>query len=867
MFTFAAMATAAEVKYDDLTDTASIEHVEAVQVLTGLGVIQGFEDKTFKPAESVTRVQMAKMVGFIMNDGDDINDLYKAACPFADSKSNWGAGYIAYCATQGIVNGRNATTFDPNATVTGAEAAKMLLCAMGYDATIEGFVGADWSVNVLNVAKKAGLLKELSAGKMGAALNREDAAQMIFNALKAEEVEYDTKGTTVSINGATIATGASKATTVETNHKTFAGDEVKAPLLWGEDHFIDGEDSAKQLKLKKVTDDPFGIVSNAWYYGKDSDNKDVEISKDLKLAKTFVGSMTAADLYALTGKIDKDTDDIIIKVDGADPKNANYKLGKVTIDGVARDAKAADWADGTVLNETTSTQRNNNKFKADEIEVYVNDKAVGEGRTIQIIGKSYFLGTVTKYYAAKTTAEHDYILIDGKEFKTTAFSKADEEDETKVVYTFADGEVQSAKKAEIVKSGEVTKIDEDSDENTVFTADGKTYTCKGKNADVKIDAEYDLYLDPNGKVLGVEETKSGSSNYFMVMKKAYVENSGLDAADTVYSVRLLGTDGKTIDLNVAKLDGVKTTETGFDWDALTAVENEKFKIDEDTEISACKVGTIVTYTLNNKGEAELTTTSADFASASKEINIKSYENLTNIANELTAMKANSDTKFVLISLDSKGNLVYTPVSGIAAMKAVTGNYNFYNNVTVEVKSSGSKTIDVAGVAFIFVDARNVTSTKTVFTTLGVSKVKTVSLTGKTPFSYYEVNAIEGSEIKTLKVKAAAYDTVDDAKFTLASSYSVDEDGFVDKITVANANFKDSVDSEELGYKGGVLTIGTNEFTQDNVKVFLYDAEADEFTSQNVSKDMKDDIVKGLFFYYNTTSDTTKTVVAIFGEAE
>lgn len=867
VFTFAAMATAAEVKYADLTDTASIEHVEAVQVLTGLGVIQGFEDKTFKPAESVTRVQMAKMVGFIMNDGDDINDLYKAACPFADSKSNWGAGYIAYCATQGIVNGRNATTFDPNATVTGAEAAKMLLCAMGYDATIEGFVGADWSVNVLNVAKKAGLLKELSQGKMGAALNREDAAQMIFNALKAEEVEYETKGTTVEINGATIATGASKATTVETVHKQFHQDvAVKTPLLWGEDHFIDESDTAKQLQKASNPGDDFGVTSSVWYYGKDDDGK-IEIAKTLTLAKTFTGVVTAQDIYALTGKIDVDADKLTIKVDGVNG----------TVEGTATFAEWTDpkTAGKSAINDYTATQRAKNKILADEIAVYVDDND-NDGRDIQIIGKNYYIGSIYEHKSAKTVSDKEYVKIAteyggiDEKYETTAFTDADAEDETEVILTYSvkEGKIESVKKVDAVKSGAVKKIAKDSDDNIVITADGKTYTFTkaftDTNPTIDIDAEYDLFLDPNGKVIWAEETKSGSSDYFMVMKKAASKSETLDDNSESYKVRLLGTDGKTIDLSVAQIDGKDVNATNFA--ALTAALDP----DEDQDIAACTTGAIVTYTLNNKGEAKLVKTSADFETDNKTI-AADYDDMTGIATMLTTKKATSRTTFVLISLDKNDNYVYTPVSGISAMKAALGNYNYYKNVTVNDEPSKGAAFNAA-VSFIFVDSRNVTSTKTVFTTLGQSSEK-VEKDGNNTYTYREVIAIEGSEIKTLKVLAdtgnKAYSKITKT-FVVASSYTVNDDGFVSAINLAATGYDQTVKAGDLTafeYKNGVLTINDLTSAQDEVKVYLYDTDAEEFNARNARTVKLADIdgAVDLTYVYNTNGSGTKTVTAVFAQ--
>ena len=101
----------------------------------------------------------------------------------------WAKSYVAYCNQIGIVAGRNATTFDPYGKVTGVETAKMLLCMIGFDAKAQGYVGTNWQVNVMRDAEKLGLLNGFAADyKIEKAITREEAAQMMLNALKAPMV-------------------------------------------------------------------------------------------------------------------------------------------------------------------------------------------------------------------------------------------------------------------------------------------------------------------------------------------------------------------------------------------------------------------------------------------------------------------------------------------------------------------------------------------------------------------------------------------------------------------------------------------------------------------------------------------------------
>ena len=194
------MAFAADTKTSaDFKDASSINYTEAVDVMVATGIINGYPDGTFGPAKTVKRSEMAKMIAVMKNGGEDVGDTFKDSCTFADSKSHWAAGYIAYCASEHIIDGRSADVFDPEAEVTGTEVAKMALTSLGYDSKIQGYTGEDWAANVLKDAKKIELFDGLASDFVpGDPCTREAAAQILFNTLKGTEVEYE-NGTSVSV--------------------------------------------------------------------------------------------------------------------------------------------------------------------------------------------------------------------------------------------------------------------------------------------------------------------------------------------------------------------------------------------------------------------------------------------------------------------------------------------------------------------------------------------------------------------------------------------------------------------------------------------------------------------------------------------
>ena len=159
-------------------------------MLTTLGVINGKEDGSyFDPTGNVTRAEMAKMIATVLNQGADVDGLYVGMnTGLTDVKGHWAESYINYCYSLGIIAGRGNGKFDPAATVTGNEAAKMLLVAAGYDPAIEGLTGTDWEINTNALASKLGIFRNFK-GSVAEPLSRDNAALLIYNALDVEMIE------------------------------------------------------------------------------------------------------------------------------------------------------------------------------------------------------------------------------------------------------------------------------------------------------------------------------------------------------------------------------------------------------------------------------------------------------------------------------------------------------------------------------------------------------------------------------------------------------------------------------------------------------------------------------------------------------
>ena len=189
----------------DFDDDGDITYQEAVTVIAGMGIVDGYSDGTFGPDEALTRGAAAKIICNLILGPTTADALSASSAPFVDvPTTNTFAGYITYCSQQGIISGYADGTFRPTDTLSGNAFMKMLLGALGYDSDKEGYTGANWTVNVIKQA--VGI--ELNDGNddfVGSqAVTRQEACLYAFNTLKATMVEYN-NNSTVTVGDITIS--------------------------------------------------------------------------------------------------------------------------------------------------------------------------------------------------------------------------------------------------------------------------------------------------------------------------------------------------------------------------------------------------------------------------------------------------------------------------------------------------------------------------------------------------------------------------------------------------------------------------------------------------------------------------------------
>ena len=477
-------------------DSNSITYKEAVDVIYALGIMGGYGDGSFRPAGLLTRGAAAKIICSMALTPSIANNMSNnAASKFKDVPAGHTfAGFIAWCVQEGIVSGYSDNTFHPADPLTCQAFLKMLLCALGYDQTIEHYTGSGWSNNVTTRALQIGLNEGLSTTLNGSAqVNRQDACLFAFNALKADLVEYSG---TQNRRSEKTSSASSKATSIK--------NEGSAPytVQFAEEVF-------PALKQTANTTDAFGCPATKWtlnnvdvgtylasvekvYY-----NNDVTVGT----VYTDLGLTSSANLTFYVNGVPSATGKQITR-------NSTDKLSSLLDDG-----KKQDLGNGVEI------------------------RAFRNGSEVVLSAVVYYPGTVASVQSA-TTSRNRRITINGVGDSTdtrspanlsgnNTFDTEDFEAGDIVAYTFSNMSgnvgVQNVYALGAVRgnlsrlrSGSSLEIDAEEiayDMNAVFGS------AAGSESDLKVGTTYTVYvLTLGGKdmVMWVENVKTSADSYAWV---------------------------------------------------------------------------------------------------------------------------------------------------------------------------------------------------------------------------------------------------------------------------------------------------------------------------------------------------------------
>ena len=764
------MVVGTSASYPDVT---SKNNEEAIAVMQLLKVMTGDDKGNFNPAKAVTRNEMAVIMCKLL----DLNTKdYAGSCPFTDVPA-WAEPYVAACYANKIVSGTSATTYGGDQTVTTAQAALMVLKALGYFQYAADF-GDDWMVSTVKQASKIDLFDGLTSNA-NAALTRNDVAQMALNALEADVVDTDGNGgTTIKGEGFEITTGSAKYAKVE-NTKFDYRKDVKA-----------SEDKVQQLveKLfdkdvtKESENDKLGRPATKWTY-KDTKTKDISVAD--KADAVYAG---------------KDFDKDVIKDLTDDDKTI-----------------VASYYNGAKIDDTTAREYYTKLYKTKGItvELYDDDDKITvvilEAYAAQIKDiKTDDDDKVTKvdvevFEASYGIKDSSFVLTIDADDDEDAYDviKGYKEDDVFALYLKPAWDAKDANMDKVVLAaedveaveGKVTAKSADKTYNGWIKIDGTKYDFANEYSQVAISVKDEgTYYIHNGYVLHSDKdaNKSDDEYLFVVRKGSDKDTFG---AFTYYA-EVVFTDGtsKTVELDITetKFEALKQGAYSFTYDkdddnyelTAKATTGEKANIEKGktavgkSNTANGKTVYVAIDTKDNKGEK--------FDSAKVYTGYKSVADLKNGTMYVVAESGKAaKVVFVLDAEDSvsNDNLIYVAGSSVSKLTsdADLGNYYTYNAIVdgkiVEIMAAEAQGDKLNGLY----DSATINSDG-VYTKLNPA-------TGSGDDYDTAENADFGkAKDEVIKIGGKAYAYTDDAVL-----YVVDTDG---KITTGSINRNYTADTDE-----------------------------------------------------------------------
>ena len=630
MFCFSATAFAA-----DFTDTADTSKVaqDAINKVAALGIVEGYEDGSFKPAANITRAEFAKMADIAAGLEDAAKDLEGAASSYKDVKTNvWYTGWINLASAQGYVKGYENGTYGPNNNITYAEVTTVLMRLLGYNDNLTG----PWPINYINQATKLDVLDDVEGFSANVPATRANVAIMLAETLDQDMVVWDKdtdEWTDPKKDGQkTLLQDSFKGTTVKGIVDVAVSDLEEMELTIAVDAEGTDDDQAG------LDADAKTAVAGAEWYNLDGRQATVIFNKDKEVKYIQVEDeiIEVAEAKAVAGKDDK------IKLD-----NKTYTV-----------------ADGVTA--TPFTDKNTNKTgyavvnDDDEVTVLFTDK--DSTNVAKFFGTNNLVTDVTTGKNAKlkmavgsqvnADADDAILVKNGKRIAAEDVKAGD------ILVTGSIADVYGVVANPAIK-GDVTRYSSSS-----VTVGGTSYVLDG--AVTALDSDYEnatanwadlnkkevsIYLGTNNAVqFVINDNDSSAKDYAVLLNKSQTYDS-FKPGYTTESVKVFTKDGETKTLTFEDDDAVDA------FDRLNVVKGGVFK-----------------YALNDEGEIKSVANVTAFATTAKVDDNKKYVVMDgknyNFASNAVIFNVEDDYEAKVLKasdvLASKGDITHSAIDGDGA---------------------------------------------------------------------------------------------------------------------------------------------------------------------------------------------------------
>lgn len=574
--------------------TAEHRYYEAITYLASKGIINGFEDGTFKPEDQVTRAQFAKIMAYALGNAD----ITTTEQIFTDvAVDHWAAGNIAAMVSRGIVNGMGDGTFAPESPVLYEQAVKMAVCALGYEQIAQNNGG--YPGGYLKVATGKGFIKGIVDGTMGQPASRGLIAKLIDNMLGINQIDAVTgevkKDSSIKSNENTETV---KGQVVATYKYAFTSDlEDKCK----KNEIIVETSAGKQIVLttdnlsdsaKDNMGDYLGKYISATYSEETDDGTFVIVSiTEVKNKNTEV-TVNASDIndYDSTSVeyYDEDTSDFE-EVSVASGAKIMYN-GKYTTKTLSQVVTELMSGEGTI---TFLSSEGDGTYNVLFVKSYKTFIAGGSPTTLSSDDKLVMVydrdDTSKKYELPKETNSRQTISykLNGNAGTYSSIAKDSivsiAESDDKTVYEVL---VCTTKKTS-------AKVDSLAYDEKSITLDGTEYEFSemfknyidNNSGVVSVGVKGDFYLDAFGKVAYVKI--SGGSYTYGYMSQVQKTSGGHDKEPVIMQIYAIGS-------------GSKMTEATYAFKDSFYVNGTKYKADNDSDMNT------VLQMLQDAGNAVLT---------------------------------------------------------------------------------------------------------------------------------------------------------------------------------------------------------------------------------------------------------------------
>ena len=636
--------------YSDVAENSA--YYEAVETLSKLGIVTGYEDGSYKPETVVTRAEMAALIARIQ--GYDEVAKASAATIFADvAKEHWASGYVAQAANQGIINGYGDGTFGPDDAVTYEQAVKMIMATLGY--TPYANFNGGYPTGYLAAATRYGVTKKVSNAVVGTGANRGTIAQLLNNAIDTPLMVQDSWSTNGDVEFI-VYDGSAKAGNVYKTLMSEYLDVVKLKGVVTENSLVKIAANNKTIDTEKAAEIKFDIkdnfkTSNKYFENKTDDSFLVGESD----AEDFIGK--AVVIYVAENDDDK-YEVVSITEDSAKNEVLTIALDQFgKLEGTkfyyAEEAGDDDYEDVTLAGTVKVVYNGVGGYAADAI---FGDKIANGGATKANGGSIALIdntgdGVFDVIFVEKAaTAVVDKVSDGIVEFKADALwddeALADidfenEATDTVIVLT-KDGEVidytelkewdvlsiiaatddaEGYVRAEVASNaieGKISAKTKSASSYTTYayTIDGKKYDAINgyKVSGLDAGAAGTFYIDKYGKIAAFNEDSAaaGAAGSYAYIMTVAAEKSATDSKAKI-TFQLLTADGIK-KLNPASVVTVKDATSGTvksaDYTGKTFGE-DGYDVDDVADFYNVAIEDVVKYTVNSKGEIN-TIVTADY---------------------------------------------------------------------------------------------------------------------------------------------------------------------------------------------------------------------------------------------------------------